>query len=224
MIYLLEDDESIRKLVTYTLEHSGYPAEGFSRPAEFWSAMRNVVPELVLLDIMLPEESGLDVLRKLRAAQDWRRLPVIMLTARNSEYDRVVGLDAGADDYISKPFGMMEMVARVRALLRRTEEPETSRTYRVGTVAVCPDRHTAAVDGREISLTYKEFSLLCLLLENAGTVLTRDVIMDRVWGSDFDGENRTVDVHIRTLRSKLGPEGRRIATVRGVGYKMEVES
>ncbi len=224
MIYLLEDDESIRKLVTYTLEHSGFPAEGFSRPGEFWVAMRNTVPELVLLDIMLPEESGLDVLRKLRAARDWRRLPVIMLTARNSEYDRVVGLDAGADDYISKPFGMMEMVARVRALLRRTEEPETSRTYRAGTVEVCPDRHTAAVDGREISLTYKEFSLLCLLLENAGTVLTRDVIMDRVWGSDFDGENRTVDVHIRTLRSKLGPEGRRIATVRGVGYKMEVES
>ena len=224
MIYLLEDDESIRKLVTYTLERSGFPAEGFARPGEFWAAMRNASPELVLLDIMLPEESGLDVLRKLRAARDWRRLPVIMVTARNSEYDRVVGLDAGADDYISKPFGMMEMVARVRALLRRTEEPETSRTFRAGTLEVCPDRHTVAVDGREISLTYKEFCLLCLLLENTGTVLTRDVIMDRVWGSDFDGENRTVDVHIRTLRSKLGPEGRRIATVRGVGYKMEVES
>ena len=224
MIYLLEDDESIRKLVTYTLERSGFPAEGFARPGEFWAAMRNASPELVLLDIMLPEESGLDVLRKLRSARDWRRLPVIMVTARNSEYDRVVGLDAGADDYISKPFGMMEMVARVRALLRRTEEPETSRTFRAGTLEVCPDRHTVAVDGREISLTYKEFCLLCLLLENAGTVLTRDVIMDRVWGSDFDGENRTVDVHIRTLRSKLGPEGRRIATVRGVGYKMEVES
>ena len=224
MIYLLEDDESIRKLVTYTLERSGFPAEGFARPGEFWAAMRNASPELVLLDIMLPEESGLDVLRKLRSARDWRRLPVIMVTARNSEYDRVVGLDAGADDYISKPFGMMEMVARVRALLRRTEEPETSRTFRAGTLEVCPDQHTVAVDGREISLTYKEFCLLCLLLENAGTVLTRDVIMDRVWGSDFDGENRTVDVHIRTLRSKLGPEGRRIATVRGVGYKMEVES
>ena len=144
-----------------------------------------------------------------------------MLTARNAEYDRVVGLDAGADDYISKPFGMMEMVARVRALLRRTEEPETARVYSVGALEVVPDRYTAAVDGREISLTHKEFSLLCLLLENAGTVLTRDVIMDRVWGSDFDGENRTVDVHIRTLRSKLGTVGNRIVTVRGVGYKME---
>lgn len=221
MIYLLEDDESIRKLVTYTLERSGFRAEGFQRPGEFWAAMERTAPELVLLDIMLPEESGMDVLRKLRAAREWRRLPVIMLTARNSEYDRVVGLDAGADDYISKPFGMMEMVARVRALLRRTEEQETAPVYRAGTLEVFPDRHTAAVGGREISLTHKEFSLLCLLLENAGTVLTRDVIMDRVWGSDFDGENRTVDVHIRTLRSKLGPAGRRIATVRGVGYKME---
>ena len=225
MIYCVEDDHSIRDLMIYTLTIAGFEAHGFADSEQFWKAMQGPEqPELILLDIMLPGEDGISILRKLRFTSSTAAIPVIMATAKGSEYDRVIGLDLGADDYLCKPFGMMEMVARVRALLRRTEEPETSRTYRVGTVAVCPDRHTAAVDGREISLTYKEFSLLCLLLENAGTVLTRDVIMDRVWGSDFDGENRTVDVHIRTLRSKLGPEGRRIATVRGVGYKMEVES
>ena len=220
MIYLLEDDESIRKLVTYTLERSGYTARGFDTPSAFWPVLERERPELVLLDIMLPEESGLAVLEKLRSSPRWRTLPVIIMTARNTEYDRVVGLDTGADDYISKPFGMMERMARVRAVLRRSgpaEEPE----YRLGELLVLPDRHTASLAGKDLELTYKEFALLCLLLENSGRVLTRDQIMDRVWNSDFDGENRTVDVHIRTLRAKLGSEGNRIRTVRGLGYKLE---
>lgn len=220
MIYLLEDDESIRKLVTYALEHEGYEARGFERPSAFWAAMAAKTPELVLLDIMLPEESGLAVLGKLRAAPAWKRLPVIMMTARNAEYDRVIGLDAGADDYISKPFGMMELTARVRALLRRAADAGAGE-YRLGALSVSPEKHEARLDGREIVLTNKEFALLCLLLENSGRVLTRDVIMDRVWGRDYDGENRTVDVHIRSLRAKLEAEGGRIQTVRGVGYKME---
>ncbi len=220
MIYLLEDDESIRKLVTYALEHEGYETRGFERSSAFWAAMSAQTPELVLLDIMLPEESGLAVLAKLRAAPGWKRLPVIMMTARNAEYDRVIGLDAGADDYISKPFGMMELTARVRALLRRAADAGTGE-YRLGALSVSPEKHEARLNGREIALTNKEFALLCLLLENSGRVLTRDVIMDRVWGSDYDGENRTVDVHIRSLRAKLGAEGGRIQTVRGVGYKME---
>ena len=221
MIYLLEDDESIRKLVTYTLEHSGYKARGFDRPGAFWQALEGETPDLLLLDIMLPEEDGLSVLKKLRASPAWKTLPVIMMTAKNAEYDRVIGLDAGADDYVSKPFGMMELVARVRALLRRTDRGETAAEYRLGTLTVIPTRHLARSGEREIELTHKEFSLLCLLLENPGTVLTRDVIMDRVWGEVFDGENRTVDVHIRTLRAKLGDEGRHIRTVRGLGYKLE---
>ena len=220
VICLLEDDESIRKLVTYALEHEGYHVRDFERPSEFWRALESVTPELVLLDIMLPEESGLQVLEKLRAAPAWRRLPVIMMTARNAEYDRVIGLDAGADDYITKPFGMMELTARIRAVLRRADRTGSG-DYVLGTLTVSPEKHLARLDGREIALTNKEFSLLCLLLENAGRVLTRGVIMDRVWGSDFDGENRTVDVHIRSLRAKLGPEGRHIRTVRGMGYKME---
>ena len=216
----MEDDESIRKLVTYTLEHAGFSCLGFERPSAFWEALRHTTPELVLLDIMLPEEDGLTVLRKLRASGAYARLPVMMMTAKNAEYDRVIGLDAGADDYLSKPFGMMELVARVRALLRRTEGESQAAEYRRGALFVCPEKHIVKVDGAEVPLTNKEFALLCLLLESDGTVLTRSVIMDRVWGSDFDGESRTVDVHVRTLRTKLGAAGACIETVRGVGYRM----
>lgn len=223
MIYLLEDDESIRKLVTYTLEKSGFESRGFDRPAAFWQALETETPSLLLLDIMLPEEDGLTVLKKLRASPRWKDLPVIVMTAKNAEYDRVVGLDAGADDYLSKPFGMMEMVARVRALLRRTEKGRKTGEYTLGDLRVIPAKHLVLAPTGEIPLTYKEFALLCLLLENRGRVLTRDVIMDRVWGEDFDGENRTVDVHIRTLRSKLGKEGAHIRTVRGMGYKLAEE-
>ena len=222
MIYLLEDDESIRKLVTYTLEHAGYHAAGFDRPSAFWAAMKREAPELVLLDIMLPEEDGLSVLQKLRDSALWRELPVMMMTAKNAEYDRVIGLDAGADDYISKPFGMMELLARVRAVLRRTNTAAAAE-HTAGELYVCRDKHIARVSGRDVALTNKEFSLLCLLMENSGAALSRDTIMDRVWGSGFDGENRTVDVHVRTLRTKLGTAGAYIETVRGVGYRFTPE-
>lgn len=220
MIYLIEDDDSIRKLVIYALESQGYPAEGFDHPRLFWEAMKRQVPQLVLLDIMLPEEDGISVLRRLRSRSDTADLPVIMLTAKNTEYDRVEGLDAGADDYISKPFGMMELIARVRAVLRRKAPESRTAEYRVGKLYVCPERHEVRVDGENVALTYKEFLLLQLLLENRGLVLTREVLMDRVWGLGAERENRTLDVHIRTLRSKLGPAGAYIQTVRGVGYRM----
>ena len=211
MIYLLEDDESIRKLVIYALESQGFAAAGFAAPSAFWKAMGRELPELILLDIMLPEEDGLSVLKK---------LPVIMLTAKNTEYDRVIGLDNGADDFISKPFGMMELVARIRAVLRRTGQDAAPQEYRVGLLCVCPAKHLVQVDGKEVVLTYKEFELLCLLLENQGMVLTRNILMYKVWGAEQDRENRTLDVHIRTLRAKLGPAGEYIETVRGIGYRM----
>lgn len=223
LIYLLEDDESIRKLVVYALLSQGYKAEGFGTPEDFRAAMKREKPELLLLDIMLPGEDGISILKKLRADPATASLPVIMLTAKNSEYDRVEGLDAGADDYISKPFGMMELAARVRALLRRTDKSAGAKEYRIGPLWLCPDRHEIRVGGRDVSLTYKEFALLCLLCENRGTVLTRTVLMDRIWGLGAERENRTLDVHIRTLRSKLGEAGGLIETVRGIGYRLKEE-
>ncbi len=221
MIYLLEDDDSIRKLVVYGLQSQGYEALGFSLPSEFWKAMEQQMPELVLLDIMLPEEDGLHILQRLRAASATKRLPIIMLTAKNAEYDRVIGLDNGADDFISKPFGMLELVARVRAVLRRSGPTDSAAAeYRIGCLYVCPARHVVQVNGENVTLTHKEFELLCLLLENRGIVLTRDTLMDRVWGFEFERENRTLDVHIRTLRVKIGEAGSYIETVRGVGYKI----
>ncbi len=221
MIYLLEDDDSIRKLVIYGLESQGYEAQGFEAPSAFWKAMNNHLPELILLDIMLPEEDGLSILQKLRSASATKKLPIIMLTAKNTEYDRVIGLDKGADDFISKPFGMMELVARVRAVLRRTEPAAASTEYQIGPLYVSPERHIVRVNGKDVTLTYKEFEILCLMLENEGVVLTRSVLMDRIWGCEFERENRTLDVHIRTLRAKLGEAGSCIETVRGVGYKIE---
>ena len=215
-IFLLEDDDSIRKLVIYALGSQGYEAQGFDRPSDFWKAMEGPQPALVLLDIMLPEEDGLSILQKLRASAATKRLPVIMLTAKNTEYDRVVGLDSGADDFISKPFGMMELVARVRAVLRRTEQKQETEDYRVGDLFVSPQRHVVRVAGEEVALTNKEFELL----EHQGIAMTRDAIMDGVWGQEFSRENRTLDVHVRTLRTKLGPAGHYIETVRGVGYKI----
>ena len=221
MIYLLEDDDSIRKLGIYGLESQGYEAQGFELPSLFWKAMDKQLPELILLDIMLPEEDGLTILQKLRSASATKKIPVIMLTAKNTEYDRVIGLDNGADDFVSKPFGMMELVARVRAVLRRTEPASSSTEYQVGPLYVSPERHIVKVNGQDVTLTYKEFEILCLLLENEGVVLTRSVLMDRIWGCEFERENRTLDVHIRTLRAKLGEAGSCIETVRGVGYKLE---
>ena len=220
MIYLLEDDDSIRKLVVYGLQSQGYEAQGFALPSEFWCAMDAQLPELLLLDIMLPEEDGLSILRKLRAAAPTRKLPVIILTAKNTEYDRVVGLDGGADDFISKPFGMMELLARVRAVLRRAEPSGDAGGVQIGVLYICPPQHIVRVNGKNVQLTNKEFEILCLLVENRGIVLTRGTLMDKVWGFDCDRENRTLDVHIRTLRVKLGEAGSCIETVRGVGYKI----
>ena len=194
MIYLVEDDESIRELVIYTLKSQGFEAKGFERPSLFWKELEKEHPSLLLLDVMLPEEDGISILKKLRVRPDTRKLPIIMLTARGSEYDTVIGLDSGADDYIPKPFRMMELISRIRALLRRSE-----------------DR------GAE------EYQALCLLLKNSGTVLSRTQLLNQVWGYEFDGESRTVDVHIRTLRQKLGTAGDLVETVRGVGYKINIK-
>ena len=221
MIYFLEDDNSIRELVVYTMNSTGFEAVGFGKPGEFWAAMERETPSLVLLDIMLPEEDGLSILKKLRANPATKRLPVMMLTAKDSEYDKVLGLDSGADDYLPKPFGMMELVARVKALLRRTEAEGEGPEYVLGKLRVSPARHLVQVDGKEVQLTLKEFELLRTLLENDGMVLTRDKLLTKIWGYDFDGETRTVDVHVRTLRQKLGELGSLIETVRGVGYKID---
>ena len=222
MIYLLEDDDSIRDLVLYTLQSQGMEARGFPLPSAFWEAVAEHIPSLVLLDIMLPEEDGISVLKTLRSSARTCRMPVIMLTAKGTEYDKVLGLDAGADDYLAKPFGMMELLSRIRALLRRTQQ-ETD-TYRCGVLAVDQARHTVTVNGQEVALTQKEFEVLCLLLKNKGQVLSRERLIEDVWGYAFTGESRTVDVHVRTLRQKLGEAGAYIETVRGYGYKISRES
>ena len=221
VIYLLEDDDSIRKLVVYALESQGYQAEGFEAPGLFWQAMERLKPEMVLLDLMLPEQDGISVLKQIH--RDYGALPVIVLTARNTEYDRVLGLDSGADDYISKPFGMMELVARVRAVLRRTGSGESLTVLTAGELSLFPERHEVQVGGSRVALTYKEYRLLSLLLENRGNVMTREILMEKVWGLEAERENRTLDVHIRTLRAKLGPAGKYIETIRGVGYRVSGE-
>lgn len=220
LIYLVEDDNSIRELVAYTLHSAGFQAEGFEKPSAFWHACETKLPDLVLLDLMLPEEDGISILKKLRQAPRTKKLPIILLTAKSSEYDKIMGLDSGADDYVAKPFSMMELLARVKALLRRTERNEAEVVYSMGSLSVNQTRHEVRIDGTEVTLTLKEFELLCLLMENKGRVLTRDQLLNSIWGYGFDGENRTVDVHIRTLRQKLGKCGEYIETVRGVGYKI----
>ena len=222
MIYLLEDDDSIRDIVIYTLQSQGMEAKGFLRPSAFWEAMAEHTPSLVLLDIMLPEEDGISVLKTLRSSARTCRLPVIMLTAKGTEYDKVLGLDAGADDYLAKPFGMMELLSRIRALLRRT--PRETDIYRCGELTVDQTRHTVTVADKEVVLTQKEFEVLCLLLKSKGQVLSRERLIEDVWGYAFTGESRTVDVHVRTLRQKLGEAGAYIETVRGYGYKISRES
>lgn len=220
MIYLVEDDDNIRELVIYTLRTTGFDAKGFSTAARFWDAVAQALPELVLLDIMLPDEDGLHILKRLRSGVETEALPVIMLTAKGTEYDKVVGLDGGADDYIPKPFGMMELVSRIRALLRRVSRQSDEKLYTADTLCVDVKRHNVSVEGRELALTYKEFELLCYLLENRGVVLTRDQILSKIWDYNYSGETRTIDVHIRTLRQKLGSAGSLIETVRGVGYRI----
>ncbi|MDR2420879.1 MAG: response regulator transcription factor [Oscillospiraceae bacterium] len=219
MIYLVEDEESIRELVVYTLCSTGLEARGFACAEEFWGAMRASMPSLVLLDIMLPGEDGLEILRRLREAPDTAKLPVMMLTARGTEYDKVRGLELGADDYLAKPPGMMELVARVKRLLRRSETDSEPEEYSVGGLFVSIPRRLVTVNGKEVSLTLKEFGLLAFMLKNSGIVMSRDKLLSAVWGYNYEGETRTVDTHILTLRGKLGECGQVIRTVRGVGYK-----
>ena len=221
MIYCVEDDNSIRDLMVYTLRATGLSAEGFADGESFWQAIRQETPDLVMLDIMLPGEDGIAILKKLRAAPATAGIPVIMATAKDTEYDRVIGLDLGADDYLTKPFGMMEMVSRIRAVLRRTGPKAAPPILRQGGITMDEGRHVVEADGTPITLTLKEYDLLRLFLENPGQVFTRDRLLSAVWGADYYGETRTVDVHIGTLRTKLGTAGDILQTVRGVGYKLE---
>ena len=220
MIYCVEDDDNIRELVIYTLETTGLKARGFADGSAFMEALAFDTPELILLDIMLPGDDGLELLKKLKSSSKTKGIPVIMVTAKGSEYDKVVGLDSGADDYVTKPFGMMELVSRIKAVLRRSGKVEDRMDMETSGVHVDVKKHEVTVDGKEISLTLKEFELLEKLMRNQGIVLTRDQLLTEIWGYDFDGETRTVDVHIRTLRQKLGEKGEIIQTVRGVGYRV----
>lgn len=228
MIYCVEDDNSIRDLMLYTLSASGFEAQGFPDSRRFWQALEEERPKLILLDIMLPGEDGIEILKKLRGREETGDIPVIMATAKGAEYDRVIGLDLGADDYLSKPFGMMELVARVRAVLRRSrprEEPagDIGGVLRAGGLELDKNACVARAGGRRVELTRKEYRLLETFMENPGRAFTRDRLLEIVWGLDYAGETRTVDVHIGTLRTKLGPWGESIRTVRGVGYRMEAD-
>ena len=220
MIYCVEDDDNIRELVIYTLETTGLKAKGFAEGAEFMEALAFDTPELILLDIMLPGEDGLAILRKLKNSSKTKDIPVIMVTAKGTEYDKVIGLDSGADDYVTKPFGMMELVSRIKAVLRRSGQTADKADLEVDGVKMNVKKHEVTVDGQAVTLTLKEYELLERLMRNRNIVLTRDQLLEDIWGYDFDGETRTVDVHVRTLRQKLGETGRLVETVRGVGYRM----
>lgn len=218
MVFCVEDDSSIRELVVYTLRNTGFEAEGFCDSTELFLALSNQVPELILLDIMLPGMDGIEILKRLKNNKATKDVPVIMLTAKGTEYDKVIGLDNGADDYVTKPFGMMELISRVKAVLRRVKPKEHSGQIACGDIVLNAEKHLVTAAGKQIQLTLKEFEVLRYLMENKGTVLSRDVLLERIWGYDFDGETRTVDVHLRTLRQKLGDSGQNIETIRGVGY------
>ena len=226
MIYCVEDDAAIRDIEVYALRSTGFEAEGLGSGEELFAAIKKRMPELIILDVMLPGEDGLEILKRIRFSALTRAVPVIMATARGEEYDKITGLDAGADDYLVKPFGMMEMVSRVRAVLRRSGGGQSAKEgarLSLGPLSLATESHTVSVDGRPVTLTLKEFELLRTLLARPGVVFTRDRLLSEVWGTDYDGETRTVDVHIRTLRQKLGEAGALIGTVRGVGYRMEAQ-
>ena len=221
MIYCVEDDESSRELMVYALNSANLDAAGFENAAEFWKALKKSKPGLIILDIMLPDEGGLSILKKLRADSATECIPVIMASARGTEYDKVNGLDLGADDYLAKPFGMMEMVSRVRAVLRRSAKKNVPEILKAGDICMNTMEHTVTVHGENVELTLKEYELLKLFMSNMGRAFTRDVLLENVWNDDFGGETRTVDVHVGTLRTKLKDQGDRIHTVRGVGYRMQ---
>lgn len=223
MLFCVEDDNSIRELMIYALRSAGLEAEGLSDGGELWEALEHRIPQLILLDIMLPGQDGISILKELRSRAVTRHIPVIMATAKGTEYDKVLGLDLGADDYLAKPFGMMEMVSRVRAVLRRVAPKEDGTVLRMDQLELNQSEHTVMAEGARIKLTLKEYELLVTFMQNPGRVFTREQLLDSVWGEDYAGETRTVDVHIGTLRTKLGGCGAYIKTIRGVGYRMEAQ-
>lgn len=221
LIYVVEDDQNIREIERFALQNSGYHVEEFGNAKEFYKRIADKLPQLILLDVMLPDEDGLAIIKKLRGMSETKRVPVIMVTAKTTELDKVKGLDLGADDYITKPFGVMELISRVKAVLRRTGDDVEEQNLTLGEVSIDCKKHMVTVGDEVCELTFKEYELLKLLMMNAGIVMTRDVIMERVWGIDFEGESRTLDMHIKTLRQKLKDAGSRIKTIRNVGYIME---
>lgn len=220
LLYIIEDDDSIREIEEFALKNAGHKVMGFACAKDFYKSMEDVIPDLCLVDIMLPDENGNEIVRKLRANVDTRKIPVIMVTAKTTELDLVKGMEDGADDYIKKPFSVMELIARVKALLRRTQTLQV-KELTIDGLTVNNEKHEVSIDGRVIDLTYKEYELLSLFIQNKNIVLKRDLIMEQVWGTDYEGESRTIDMHVKTLRQKLGEYGTRIKTIRNVGYVME---
>ena len=221
LIYVVEDDVNIQEIEMFALKNSGYRVEGFGNAKDFFAKLSEKTPDLILLDVMLPDLDGLSILKKVRTVPDTKKTPVIFVSAKTPEIDKVKGLDMGADDYLAKPFGVMELISRVKALLRRSNAASEEKTLALGEIQIDNEKHCVYVGNRLCELTYKEFELLKMMMQNVGIVLTRDRIMDRVWGTDYEGESRTLDMHIKTLRKKLGEEGIRIKTVRNVGYVLE---
>ncbi len=222
MIYCVEDDSTIREMEVYTLEQTGFTARGFSESKALFKALEEDIPELIVLDIMLPGEDGIEILKELRGNSRYKDIPVIMATAKGTEMDKITGLNLGADDYLVKPFGVMEMVARIKAVLRRTKKSDSDH-IKVGNIELNEAEHTVTANGENVELTHKEFLMLCLFIKNKNIVFSREKLMNEVWGSDYMGESRTIDAHIKTLRQKLGEAGRQIKTVIGVGYRLESE-
>lgn len=220
LVYIIEDDDNIREIEEFTLMNAGHKVLGFNCAKDFYKKMEEVTPDLCLVDIMLPDENGNEIVRKLRGSSSTKKLPIIMVTAKTSELDLVKGIEDGADDYIKKPFSVMELISRVKALLRRTLS-EKIKELRLDELVVNNEKHEVSISGNSVELTYKEYELLSLFIANNGIVLTRDTIMNQVWGTDYEGESRTVDMHVKTIRQKLGDYGTRIKTIRNVGYVME---
>lgn len=220
-VFIVEDDKNIREIEAFSLKNSGYEVEEFPNAAEFYKKMEEKYPQLIVLDLMLPDEDGLNIVKKLRSSAAWRKIPIILVTAKTTEMDKVKGLDMGADDYLTKPFGVMELISRVKALLRRTMDIDDEKLLIFSNIVLDTEKHLVKVDGEQVELTYKEFQLLKLFLRNAGIVMNRDSIMVKIWGTDYEGESRTLDMHIKTLRQKIGSSGNRIKTIRNVGYVLE---
>ncbi len=221
LIFIVEDDKNIREIETYALKNSGYEIEEFEGATGFYKRMEKKLPNLILLDVMLPDDDGLNMIKTIRRRSEWKNIPIILVTAKTSEMDKVRGLDTGADDYLTKPFGVMEMVSRVKALLRRTLNQTEEKKMEFAEIYIDTDKHLVTVKGEPVELTYKEFELLKLFMQNSGIVINRETLMSKVWGTDYEGESRTLDMHMKTLRQKLGDAGEHIRTIRSVGYVLE---